>query len=79
MSELLTLGRMAARLGVTQQWLRDQAESGKVPCLRAGKRVLFSPAAVQEELAAQAGRKRRAPSEPQQQHENGSDTVSPSM
>ena len=41
--ELLTLRRMAARLGVPSKWLREQAESGKVPGLRAGNRWLFVP------------------------------------
>jgi hypothetical protein len=54
MAELLTLPRMARRLGVTQQWLRDQAEAGKVPCLKADRRLLFNPAAVQEALASKA-------------------------
>jgi hypothetical protein len=54
MAELLTLPRMARRLGVTQQWLRDQAEAGKVPCLKADRRLLFNPVAVQEALASKA-------------------------
>jgi hypothetical protein len=54
--ELLCLGRMAARLGVTQEWLREQAAARKVPCLRAGKRFLFSPVAVLDALAVQAAR-----------------------
>ena len=58
MSDLLSLSRMARRLGVTQDWLRNQADSGKVPCLMAGKRYLFLPAAVQEALAVQAARTR---------------------
>ena len=56
MSELLSLGRMARRLFVTQQWLREQADAGDVPCLKAGKRYLFNPVAVQEALAVQATR-----------------------
>lgn len=52
--ELLSLGRMARRLGVTRQWLRDAAEAGHVPCLRAGTRYLFSAAAVIEAVAAMA-------------------------
>ena len=51
MSELLTLRRMARRLGLPQQWLREQAEAGKVPCLRAGRRYLFNPVALQSALA----------------------------
>lgn len=54
MSELLSLARMARRLGVTQQWLRQESDAGNVPVLRAGKRYLFNPAAVQETLAAEA-------------------------
>jgi hypothetical protein len=56
MSELFGLERMAARLGVTRAWLLEQANAGKVPCLKAGKRFLFSPTAVVEALAIQAGR-----------------------
>jgi len=41
---------------VTQQWLRDQAKAGQVPCLRAGTRFLFNAEAVQEALAAEAAR-----------------------
>lgn len=59
MSDLLSLGRMARRLGVTQHWLRDQADTGKIPCLKAGNRYLFNPAAVQEALAAKAARTRQ--------------------
>ncbi len=54
MPELLSLSRMARRAGVTQQWLREQADAGAVPYLRAGQRYLFSPPAVIESLAAQA-------------------------
>lgn len=56
MSDLLSLSRMARRLGVTQQWLRDQADAGKIPCLKAGNRYLFNPVAVQETLATKAAR-----------------------
>lgn len=59
MSELLSLPKMARRLGVTQQWLRAQADAGNVPCLRAGSRYLFNPAAVQEALAAKAANTRQ--------------------
>ncbi len=59
MSELLSLARLARRLGVTQDWLRDQADAGNVPCLKAGKRYLFNVVAVQEALAVQAARTRQ--------------------
>ena len=49
--ELLPLRRMATRLGVPSRWLREQAECGHVPGLRAGDRWLFDP-----EVAAAAVR-----------------------
>ena len=58
MAELLSLVRMARRLGVTQDWLRGQADAGNVPCLRAGKRYLFNAVAVQEALAAEAAKQK---------------------
>ena len=59
MSDLLSLSRMARRLGVTQQWLRREAEAGNIPCLKAGNRFLFNPVAVQEALATKAARTRQ--------------------
>jgi hypothetical protein len=54
MSELISLSRMSLRAGVTQRWLREQADAGIVPCLKADRRYLFSPIAVMEALAARA-------------------------
>lgn len=54
MPQLLTLARMARRVGVPAKWLRDQAESGSVPSLRAGTRFLFNADAVESTLARQA-------------------------
>lgn len=59
MDELLSLSRMARRLGITQRWLRGQADAGKLPCLKADNRYLFNPIAVQESLAAKAARTRQ--------------------
>ena len=56
MNDLLSLSRMARRLSVTQQWLLDQADAGKIPSLKAGNRYLFNPAAVEDVLAARAAR-----------------------
>lgn len=53
---LLPLNRMARHLRVTVAWLRDEANAGRVPCLRAGDRYLFSPAAVERILAERAAR-----------------------
>ncbi len=56
---LLSLARMARRLGVTQDWLRVQADNGNVPCVKAGRRYLFNPSAVEEVLASKAARTRQ--------------------
>ncbi|TWT79125.1 hypothetical protein CA13_05230 [Planctomycetes bacterium CA13] len=52
--ELLPLRRMASRLGVPAAWLRDRAEAGEVPALRAGSRWLFRPDVVVPVVAAMA-------------------------
>ncbi|MCH8037107.1 MAG: hypothetical protein IIC53_08280 [Proteobacteria bacterium] len=54
MDDLLSLSRMARRLGVTQQWLRDEAEADRVPHLKAGTRFLFNADAVERVLAERA-------------------------
>lgn len=54
--ELSSLRRMAARLGVPSRWLREQAEAGSVPGLKAGDRWLFRP-----DVAAEAVTKMAAP------------------
>jgi hypothetical protein len=46
---------MAAQLGVPSQWLREQAEAGRVPGLRAGNRWLFAPEAARAAVLAMAG------------------------
>ena len=53
---LLPIGPMARRLRVTTAWLRDEADAGRVPCLRAGTRYLFAPEAVERVLAERAAR-----------------------
>jgi len=53
--ELLPLRRMAAQVGVPSVWLKEQAEAGNVPGLRAGNRWLFVPEAVTDAVKAMAG------------------------
>jgi hypothetical protein len=53
--ELWPLRRMAARLGVTSRWLREQAELGKIPGLQAGNRWLFVPDVASAAVRAMAG------------------------
>jgi hypothetical protein len=52
--ELLSLVRMARRLGITARWLRAEADAGRVPCLCADARYLFAAAAVERVLAGRA-------------------------
>lgn len=52
--DLLPLRRMAARLGVPSNWLKERAEAGEVPGLRAGNRWLFRPDVVLPVVAAMA-------------------------
>jgi len=59
MNRLLNLSRMARHAGVTQQWLKEQAVCGRIPCLKAGKRLLFNPTAVELALAEQASKRRK--------------------
>ena len=50
--EIITLTTMARRLKVPARWLKEQAEAGRVPALRAGRRRwLCEPEAVTEALA----------------------------
>jgi hypothetical protein len=58
---LLPAGPTARLLRVPVAWLRAEAEAGRVPCLRAGNVFLFSPAAVEKELAARAAENREVP------------------
>lgn len=50
----LSLRRTATRLGVPAAWLRSEAQAGRVPHLRAGRRILFNPVAVERVLLERA-------------------------
>lgn len=50
----LDLRRAAHILGVPMSWLRNEADAGRVPCLRAGRRLLFNLAAVKAALLERA-------------------------
>lgn len=58
---LLPIGELADRTGLPVAWLRREADAGRVPCMRVGRRRMFSLTAVQDALAArQAADTRRA-------------------
>ena len=52
--QLLPAGAMARRLRVTTCWLRDEADAGRLPHLRAGDRYLFHPETVEQVLVERA-------------------------
>ncbi len=53
-SELLTDSEMAAHLRVRVSWLRDEAKAGRLPCVDAGRRLLFNRSAVEAVLTERA-------------------------
>lgn len=53
-AELVNVWRLARELGLPTTWLRDQARMGRIPCLKAGRKMRFSPSAVRAALAKQA-------------------------
>jgi len=48
------LGVMARRLHVPPKWLRQEAEAGRIPALRAGDRFVFRPDIVARIVAERA-------------------------
>ena len=61
MDTVLSLARLAARLRLPREWLRDEALAGRLPCLRVGCKLLFNPAAVEQALAERAAINREVP------------------
>lgn len=57
---LRMLARRFKRYGISMAWLQTEAEAGRIPCFRAGRRVLFDPEAVECALLERA-------SQPQQE------------
>ncbi len=52
--KLLPVGAMARRLRVPVKWLRDEAEAGRLPHLKAGRSLLFDPETVERALVKRA-------------------------
>jgi len=50
-TQLLTLHRLAERTGLPTAWLKREADSGRLPCIRAGRRRMFDLDAVLKALA----------------------------
>jgi hypothetical protein len=53
-SKLLTAGQTARRFRVPANWIRSEAEAGRIPHLKAGDVFLFNPEVVEEELLRRA-------------------------
>jgi len=53
-NKLLPLGSMARRLKVSSRWLRIEAESGRLPHLKADNQILFEPNTVIDILVERA-------------------------
>jgi hypothetical protein len=49
--------RLAGELGLPLAWVKTEADAGRIPCLRAGRRRLFNVEAVRRALDGR-GRRR---------------------
>jgi hypothetical protein len=51
----MSASSVAARLGLPKTWVKSEAEAGRIPCVRAAGRMLFSVAMVERALTERAG------------------------
>jgi hypothetical protein len=54
--KLLVLGAMARQLGVEPRWLRIEAETGRLPHVKAGRTLLFNPNVAEQLLIERASK-----------------------
>jgi len=54
-TDLYNLHGLADKLNLPAAWLKAEAKAGRLPCLRIGRRRLFSYSAVAAALAQRAG------------------------
>jgi excisionase family DNA binding protein len=52
--QIVPLDELARRLRLSRRWLWQEADAGRIPSLKAGRRRLFNPAAVEAALAGRA-------------------------
>ena len=52
--KLSNLRGLARRLRLPAAWLEAEAKAGRIPCLRAGRRTLYNPEAVERVLLERA-------------------------
>jgi hypothetical protein len=56
-NKLFTLRDLAnrfKRFGLSIAWLKAEAEAGRIPCFKAGRKLLFDPEAVEQSLLQRA-------------------------
>lgn len=53
---LLTLNQLSEQTGLPVAWLRREADTGRLPCIRAGRRRMFDLDAVLKALAEKQGK-----------------------
>jgi len=54
LSTLRDLANRFKRFGLSIAWLKAEAEAGRIPCFRAGRKLLFDPEAVEQSLLQRA-------------------------
>lgn len=50
-AKLLSVSQLSERTGLPAAWLRREADAGRLPCIRAGRRRMFNLATVLKALA----------------------------
>jgi len=58
-SPLRNVHGLARELNLPREWLIVEADAGRIPCLRVGRRRLFNIEAVRRALAARAAQEAR--------------------
>ena len=51
---LRMLAQHFKRYGISAGWLKAEAEAGRIPCFKAGRRLLFDAEAVEQALLQRA-------------------------
>ena len=52
--QFIPLNVLARRTGLPLAWLKAQAQAKQLPCIKAGRRLMFDPIEVEQVLAERA-------------------------
>jgi hypothetical protein len=55
-TKFLLLNAIAHRTGIPAAWLKREADAGRIPCVRAGRRRFFDIAAVRAAILADSAK-----------------------